>query len=261
MKVKYGAGIKLLCNMFLTNNFYNMTRFFILFMIFMTVNVSATQFNGLSAGSCCFAQGADTLVGLIVNQKGKPMRNITVSYTRTMLQRTDRNGIFVFPNVSLNDTLSLFLPKKRIWQVPVAGMSFLKITVREDNYSLTEAKDEIVYIGYGTMNKRNTPSDVVSISGDELRRGGQTDLTRALTGKIAGLTVVRRDDGEMKLVIRGGSPSFMIEDNSALLVVDGMIVENFDHVDIFSVETVTVMKQATMYGMRGSNGAVIVKLK
>jgi len=238
-----------------------MTRFFLLFLIFIPVSVSAAKFNGLSTETLVLTQDVDTLVGLIVNQKGKPMRNITVSYTRSMVQRTDRNGIFVFPNVSLNDTLSLFLPKKRIWQVPVAGMSFLKITAYEDKYSLIEAKDEIAYIGYGVMNKRNTPSDVVSISGDELRRGGQTDLTRALTGKIAGLNVVRRDDGEMKLVIRGGSPSFMIEDNSALLVVDGMIVENFDHVDIFSVETVTVMKQATMYGMRGSNGAVIVKLK
>ena len=228
---------------------------FILYLILLpfTFSISAAQFNGLSE--------ADTLVGLMVNQKGKPMKNIKVSYTRTMVRNTDKNGIFTFPNVSLNDTLTLFLPQKRIWQVPVAGMAFVKITVREDKYSVDEARDEIVNTGYGTVSKRNSSSDVVAISGDELRKGGQTDLVRALTGKVAGLSVVRKDDGELKFVIRGGSPSFVIEDNSALLVVDGMIVDNLDHVDIYSVEQVTVMKQATMYGMRGSNGAVIVTTK
>ena len=202
----------------------------------------------------------DTLVGLMVNQKGKAMKNISVVYAGKVA-RTDKKGIFMFPNVSLSDTLSLLLPKKRIWQVPVVGMSFVKITVREDRYTIDEAKDEIVFIGYGTMNKRTGTSGNTSISGDELRKGGQTDIYRALSGKIAGLTVVRTDDGEMKLVIRGGSPSFVIEDNSALLVVDGMFVDNFDHVDIYSVEQVTVMKDATIYGMRGSNGAVVIKTK
>ena len=227
---------------------------FIILLSFMPSSVWAVEFEVSPTAN-------DTLVGLIINEKGKPMKNISVSYTRTMLQRTDRKGIFVFPNVSLDDTLSLFLPKKRIWQVPVVGMSFLKITVLDNNYTITEAKDEILYIGYSTTNKRNTSSDVVSISGDELRRGGQTDLTLALTGKIAGLAVVRKDDGELKLVIRGGSPSFVIEDNSALLVVDGMIVDNLDYVDIYSVEQVTVMKDASIYGMRGANGAVVIKTK
>ena len=221
----------------------------------------------LSACSVAFAMppsnteaATDTLVGLIINQKGKAMKNISVVYAGKV-ERTDKKGIFMFPEVSLSDTLSLLLPKKRIWQVPVVGMSFVKITVQEDRYSLDEAKDEIVYIGYGSMNKRTGSSGNISISGDELRKGGQTDIYRALTGKIAGLTVVRTDDGEMKFVIRGGAPSFVIEDNSALLVVDGMIVDNLDHVDIYSIEQVTVMKEATIYGMRGSNGAIVIKTK
>jgi len=226
----------------------------ILFISLLTVHESAAYFDANTETQ------TDTLVGLMVNQKGKAMKNISVVYTGKV-QRTDKKGIFMFSDVSLADTLTLLLPQKRIWQIPIVGMSFVKITVREDRYSIAEAKDEIVYISYGTMNKRTGTSGNTSISGDDLRKGGQTDIYRALTGKIAGLSVVQRDDGELKLVIRGGSPSFIIEDNSALLVVDGMIVDNLDHVDIHSVEQVTVMKDATIYGMRGANGAVVIKTK
>lgn len=220
------------------------------FMFLLTVQKSAAR----------SVAKTDTLVGFMVNQKGKAMNNISVVYQGTV-GRTNKKGIFMFPDVSLTDTLTLLLPQKRIWQVPIAGMSFVKITVREDQYSITEAKDEIMYIGYGTTNKRTGTSGNTSISGDELRKSGQTDIYQALAGKVAGLIVVRKDDGEQKLVIRGGSPSFVIEDNSALLVVDGMIVDNFDHVDIYSVEQVTIMKEASIYGMRGANGAVVIKTK
>ena len=229
-----------------------MVRILTSLMFVLTVNLSVAQI-------VVNTERADTLVGLMVNQKGKPMKNITVAYTRNIVQRTDKKGIFVFNNVSLQDTLTLFLPKKRIWQVPVSGMPFVKITVREDNFSIDEAKNEIIYTGYGTENKRTSVSGNTSVSGDELRKGGQTDLMRALTGKVAGLSVVKNDDGELKLVIRGGAPSFVIEDNSALLVVDGMFVDNLDHIDIYSVEQVTVMKDASIYGMRGSNGAIVIK--
>jgi len=203
---------------------------------------------------------ADTLIGLVVNQKGKAMSNIPVSFPGKKLQHTNRKGIFVFPNVSLTDTLSILLPKSRIWQIPVSGWSFLKITILDNNYSVVEAKDEIIDIGYGTVQKRTDVSGNVVISGDELRQGKQTDLMRALVGKVAGLQVVRTEEGEAKFVIRGGSISF-VADNAALCVLDGVIVSDFDHVDIYSVESVTIMKDASIYGVQGANGAVVIKTK
>lgn len=229
---------------------------FILLMLLLSTNMPAMQFNAKTE--------TDTLVGLIVDQKDKAMKNISVVYpgkSGKTVQRTDKKGIFMFPNVSLSDTLTLLLPKKRIWQVPVAGMTFLKITVQDDKFSVTEAKEEIIDTGFGTEKKRNSTSGNVTISGDELRKGGQTDLMRVLPGKVSGLTVVRNENGEEKFVIRGGSTSFVTKDNSALLVVDGVVVDNLDHVDIYSVQQVTVMKDATIYGMRGSNGAIVIKTK
>ena len=226
--------------------------FFIPIIFLLMIDESKAQINAKTE--------ADTLVGLVVNQKGKAMRNIPVSYPGKGIQNSDKKGIFVFPNVSLSDTLTVVLPKSRIWMIPVSGMSFLKITIRDDQFSVAEAKDEIIGTGYGTVNKRTDTSGHVVISGDDLRKGGHTDLMRALAGKVSGLSVVRTDDGVEKFLIRGGSTSFML-DNTALCIVDGTVVENFDHVDIYSVENVTVMKDASIYGVRGANGAVVVKTK
>ena len=225
----------------------------ILFILFFVVFVSTARTD--------MEIKSDTLVGLIVNKKGKALKNVSVSYSDKGTQKTDKNGIFVFPDVPLTDTLVIVLSKSRIWEVPADGKAFLKIVDLEKDFSVTEARDEIVNTGYGTTNKKTNASNEVSISGEELRKGGQTDLTRAMIGKIAGLTVMLMDNGEQKLVIRGGAPSIHIQDNSALLILDGMPVDNFDNVDIYMVEKVTVLKQATIYGMRGANGAVVVTTK
>ena len=231
---------------------HQMIRIIISILLLLSAFELAAQTNAKSE--------TDTLVGLVVNPKGKAMRNIPVTFPGKALQQTNRKGLFVFPNVSLSDTLTLLLPQSRIWQIPISGMSFLKITIRDDQFSVVEAKDEIIHIGYGTVNRQNDVSGNVTISGDELRKNGQTDLMQALIGRVSGLTIDRTADGERKIVIRGGATSFYL-DNSALIVIDDILVDNMDHVDIHSVESVTVMKDASIYGVRGANGAVIVQTK
>jgi len=198
----------------------------------------------------------DTLVGLVVDKKGKAMKNVVVSFPGKDLQRTDRKGIFSFPNVSLHDTLSILLPKNRIWQIPVSGMSFLKITLRDTDYSTAEAKNEILDTGYGTVKKSRSSSANVVLTGDELRETGQNDILQAIVGKVPGLNLVYLDNGTQSISIRGGA-SFSL-DNSPLFVVDGITVESLHFVNINDVKQVTIMKEASIYGSRGANGAILV---
>jgi len=227
-------------------------QFFLPLMFFLVVHESTAQTNAKA--------NADTLVGLVVNQKGQAMKNIQVSLPGKDAQRTDKKGIFVFPDASLSDTLTVVVPKSRQWLIPVSGMSFLKITIHDDRFSIAEAKEEIFSTGYGTTKKRTSTSGDKLIPGDELRRGGQSDLTLALAARVFELTFVRMDTGEEKLSFRNRPPSTDPNKNyTPLYVVDGVIVNNFDHVDIQTVESVTVMKYASVYGSRGGNGAIVVK--
>ena len=228
-----------------------MVKIFIPLMLLLIVHESAAQMNAKT--------DADTLVGLVVSQKGKAMKNIQVSLPGKEVQPTDKKGIFVFPNVSLSDTLTVVIPKSRTWRIPVSGISFLKITIHDDHFSMTEAKNEIIRTGYGVEKKRTNTSGHTVISGDELRRGAQSDLTQALAAKVFELTIVRMDTGEEKLSFRNRTPSIHVKDYTPLYVVDDAIVNNLDHVDILTVESVTVMKYASIYGSRGGNGAIVVK--
>jgi TonB-dependent SusC/RagA subfamily outer membrane receptor len=46
-----------------------------------------------------------------------------------------------------------------------------------------------------------------------------------------------------------------------LFVVDGVIVDDLSTVSIYDVDYVEVMKEASIYGSRGANGAILVRTK
>ena len=202
----------------------------------------------------------DTLVGLVVNEKNKGIKNIPITVKhKDGVVRTDRKGIFVVPNVSLFDTVTMIVPKNKIFVVPISGMSFLKITMREDKFTTVAAKDEILDSGYGSVKKSRSTSGDVVISGDDLRETGQRDIISALSGKVAGLNIGYAEDGSQTVSLRGGSS--LSSNNSPLFIIDGVTVSDLDHVNMNDVQQVTVMKEASIYGSHGANGAIIVKTK
>ena len=203
---------------------------------------------------------SDTLAGLIVTSKGKAIKNISVSALhKDGVFKTDRKGIFVIPNVSLNDTLMMVLPKNKLFVVPISGKPFLKIIVSEENFTTEEARDEIIDLGYGQVRKLKSTSGNVVLSGDELRLNGQSDILSAIAGKVPGVNIVFLNDGTQTLSIRGGASLSL--DNAPLFIVDGVIVDNLNYININDVKEITVMKEASLYGTRGANGAVLVTTK
>ena len=203
---------------------------------------------------------ADTLVGLAVNAKGKGIKNIPVTARhRDGVFKSNSRGIFVIPNVSLYDTLTMIIHKNKIFVVPASGMSFLKIVIYDDKFTTTEAREEILDTGYGQTPKSRSSSGNAVITGDELRQTGQNDILQALAGKVPGLNIVYLNDGTQTVNIRGAS-SFSL-DNSPLYIVDGTIVDSLNYVNINDVKQVTVMKEASIYGARGANGAIAITTK
>jgi hypothetical protein len=199
----------------------------------------------------------DTLVGWVVNPKEKGIKNVSITiHSKEGVVRTDKKGIFVFENVSLFDTLMLVVPKNKIYYVPISGMQFLKITINNDQHFTTnEAKQAILNAGYGQKERKlNTSNDIV-ISGDELRQTGRSNIVQALTGKVPGLQI-EYVEGLRHIFLRGKNS--ITGNNYALYVIDGSIVESLDHLNLYNVKEVSVMRSASAYGSRGTNGAIIV---
>lgn len=203
---------------------------------------------------------SDTLVGFVVNAKGKGIKNIAVFVSgQEKIIRTDRKGIFMIVGEHLPDTVTIILSSKKLYQIPVAGMNFLKIKTSEDSFFVSEGKDEIVNIGYGTQRKSDLTSGSFTVTGAELLATGESDIIRAIAGKVPGLNLNYKDDGTVTLQIRGGTS--LDNQNEPLYIVDGSIVDDFKYVNLYDIEKVDILKDGSIYGTRGANGAIVVVTK
>ena len=124
-----------------------------------------------------------------------------------------------------------------------------------------DGQQENIDIGYGTIKKKNNTTPRNGISGEELQRSGETNLMRALEGRIPGLVITTSGRlGDEPSVTMRGMTSINLS-NEPLYIVDGVEVGSLDFVSIYDVDYVEVMKDASIYGSRGANGAIIVHTK
>lgn len=72
--------------------------------------------------------------------------------------------------------------------------------MRED----TEVLDEVIVVGYGTMKKKDLTGSVAAIKGDDLAARKTTQLSTALQGAIAGVTVTRDNNAPGALPVVSG---------------------------------------------------------
>jgi TonB-dependent SusC/RagA subfamily outer membrane receptor len=202
----------------------------------------------------------DTLVGLIVNKSGKAIKNVPVSVAgHKDMTYSNRKGIFMVVGEHLPDSVTIMLPSKKLYQIPVGGMKFLKISTNETAFSVSQAKDEIVNIGYGSILKSHSTSGNYTITGDELRQTGERDIIMAIAGKVPGLNLVYNNNGTATLRLRGGAS--LDGNDDPLYIVDGSIVDDLLHLNMNDVAKVDVLKDGSIYGARGANGAIVVTTK
>lgn len=129
---------------------------------------------------------------------------------------------------------------------------------------------------------------VTTLKNEELTETLPNNWTEALSGKVAGLNLVRSNGGPTgsnSIILRGESN--LTGSNEALIVVDGVIINggsgrrvggsgayldesvidygtNIDDINPDDIENVTVLKgpgAAALYGSRGANGAIIITTK
>jgi TonB-dependent starch-binding outer membrane protein SusC len=97
----------------------------------------------------------------------------------------------------------------------------------------------------------------------EERRYASVD--ELLSGRVAGLSVIRNSDGTVSMRVRGLGPNF--NDAEPLVVVDGMMLSTASQADMMStlssmqIKRVEVLKDIaarSVYGTRGNHGVVLI---
>ena len=200
----------------------------------------------------------DTIVGRLVDAKGKAIRKALVS-VKDVKAETDRYGIFQLNNVSLRDILTVILPKtEKEVQVSVNGIAYPNIALGPE-ISVTEDKGEIMKLMLRSLRRARSVSSTIVVTGEELAATGESNLFNALAGKVPGFTVVMKDNGDISAQLRGSTSISL--DTSPLYLLDGTQVERLDNVNINDIKKVEISKDSNMYGAKGANGVIAVTLK
>lgn len=191
--------------------------------------------------------------GLIRDLSGASVKKIKVEVKSTgSYTYTDKLGRFGLTDVKGDDVL-IISRKGFSAEVAVANRRSLQIELRGDLISQSDESEELLETGYGYIKRREvTNSNTGMISGEELRRTGVTDLERALLGRVPGLAMI---DGE--LTMRGKNS--INSSTKMLFLVDNQPVESLSYVSISEIESVSVFKDGSMYGIRGANGVILIK--
>ena len=119
--------------------------------------------------------------------------------------------------------------------------------------------DEVVVVGYGEQSKTKVTAAISTIDEKTLKKIPVPNVSNALEGLAPGL-FVRQTSGEPGF---SGS-SFEIRNfGNALVIVDGS-PGNIDNLDPNEIESISILKDAaaaSVYGVQGGNGVVLVTTK
>jgi TonB-dependent SusC/RagA subfamily outer membrane receptor len=127
---------------------------------------------------------------------------------------------------------------------------------------------EIVMVGYGTQEREDVTGAVSSLLAEDFPNPSVRSVEELLVGRVPGLQVIRRPDGNFSLRIRGVT-SFM-GNNEPLVVIDGMPIHTGGLMSAFfglsphDVARIDVLRDAAstaIYGSRGANGVILITTK
>lgn len=126
--------------------------------------------------------------------------------------------------------------------------------------------DDVVVIGYGTATKESLTGSVSVVGSEKIEDRPVTSVTSALEGNAPGVQVNGSTGSP------GSSPSIIIRGvgtvtgtTAPCYVVDGVIFNgSINDINPNDIESMTVLKDAAscaIYGVRGSNGVVLITTK
>jgi TonB-linked SusC/RagA family outer membrane protein len=230
-----------------------------------------------------------TIKGVVLDEAdGQPLPGATImDAQRKVLGTTNGSGGFqirVAKGTSITFTMIGYGAATRVIN---SSQENLSIRLKEESNALNEVvvtalgiKREEKSLGYATT----------TVKGEALTEALSNNWTDALSGKVAGLNLVRSGGGPAgsnSIILRGESN--LTGDNQALIVVDGVVINNgsgrmtgtgstgylqddspvdfgsgLNDINPEDIETVSVLKgpgAAALYGQRGANGAIIITTK
>ena len=217
----------------------------------------------LISSAVAYAQNGNVIKGIVVDSKNEPVigASIVVKGHTSIGTIADLYGAFTLNVPNANSIIIISYIGMLSREIKVTPNKQLKVVLEDDNVQL----GEIVVVGYGQQKKASVVGAITQTSGKVLERaGGVSSIGAALTGNLPGVVTTSSTgmpgEEDPKIVIRGVSSW---NNSDPLILVDG-IERSMNSVDISSVQSISVLKDASataVYGVKGANGVILITTK
>ena len=145
------------------------------------------------------------VTGNVHDEAGEPIIGASVIVVgATTGVATDFDGNFVLNNVPANGKLKVTYIGYNPAEVSIKGQSNIDVTLVEDSQVL----DEVVVVGYGSVNKSDLTGSVVYVDTEKLNAKGAPSILENLQGTTPGVNITKstgRANGGISVEIRGKS--------------------------------------------------------
>jgi len=201
------------------------------------------------------------ITGQVTDDKGDPVGYATVKVKDGKGVSADANGNF---RIEAKTGAVLLVSALGVNQkeVTVGAANTVAVSVTRTNSELSG----VVVSALGIKRSvKSTPYATQQVTSERLSQARETDLTTALSGKIAGLQTLGQSGAKLgdvgQIRLRGAGA---LTEKFALYVVDGTILTNAADINMDDVENVNVLKgpnATALYGQRAEGGVIIITTK
>lgn len=201
------------------------------------------------------------ITGIIASGKGKtPVVGATVSVKNSKIAtQTGLDGSFKITVPNDNSVLVITAIGYETVQISTNGKTSISAELKESSTAL----NEVVVTGYTSQRKKDITGAVTVVNVSQLKTQPGSDAQSQLQGRASGVTVIQNSiPGAGSSVRIRGLGSF--NNNSPLYVVDGVQTGSISDLSPTDIESMQVLKDAasaSIYGVRASNGVIIVTTK
>jgi TonB-linked SusC/RagA family outer membrane protein len=191
----------------------------------------------------------DAIIGASVSIKGKSIGTVT-----------DNDGKFTL-NANVGDILEIayigYIPQT----VTVSNQANYAVSLSENAALL----NEVVVIGYGSMEKRQLTSSITSLKAKDLPQGvGGATITNAMKGKVSSLVIQEDPSPNSATTLQLRGMASVNTSRDPLVVIDGMPGGDIRSVIQEDIQSIDILKDAAagaIYGTRATGGVILITTK
>jgi TonB-linked SusC/RagA family outer membrane protein len=213
-------------------------------------------------GSSATAQTNRVVKGKVLDEQQSPIIGATVvlKSKSTVGVATDVNGEFSITVPADEQTLVVSFIGMEKQEASAAGNN-ITVVLKSSAVQM----EDVVVVGYGKQKSQSVVGAITQTTGKTLERaGGVTNLGAALTGNLPGVITVSSSglpgEEDPMIIIRAANSW---NNRDPLVLVDG-IERPMSSVDISSVQSISVLKDASataVFGVKGANGVILITTK